>query len=130
MTIIKLTKRYLIFGHSVCVVSVVRLPFLISAAKSKDPTGDNPSVAKWSTIELNTAIICACLTTLKPLLMHIFPSLFTPSSAHVHINGSHSAEQNPPSIGGSGGANQQARRDVTYASSLPDDHLELSQHMG
>ncbi|KAK4163709.1 hypothetical protein QBC43DRAFT_319091 [Cladorrhinum sp. PSN259] len=62
-------------GFFVCVVSVVRLPFLISAAKSKDPTGDNPSIAKWSIIELNTAIVCACLTTLKPLLLHIFPSL-------------------------------------------------------
>ncbi|KAK3990483.1 hypothetical protein QBC44DRAFT_64269 [Cladorrhinum sp. PSN332] len=118
---------YLVFalGFFVCIVSVVRLPFLITAAKSKDPTRDNSSVAKWSSIELNTAIICACLTTLKPLLLRIFPSLFRPTNSHRHIEGSHFEEQNPPSIG-RGGGGIQPRRDVNHAFSHPDGHLDLS----
>ena len=62
-------------GHSICVVSILRLPVLIAAAKSKDPTGDNPAVAKWSIVELNTAIICASLITLRPLIFRWFPGL-------------------------------------------------------
>lgn len=31
--------------------------------------------AAWSSIEVNVAIICACLPTLKPLIIRIFPSL-------------------------------------------------------
>ncbi|KAF8866279.1 hypothetical protein BDZ45DRAFT_735558 [Acephala macrosclerotiorum] len=38
---------------------------------------DNLGISNWSSIELNTAIICPCLTTLKPLLSHYFPHIFS-----------------------------------------------------
>jgi hypothetical protein len=33
----------------------------------------------WSSIEVNLAIICACLTTLKPLIVRMFPRLLKTS---------------------------------------------------
>jgi hypothetical protein len=69
------SQVFLLTGRSICVVSILRLPVLIAAAKSKDPTGDNPAVAKWSIVELNVAIICASLTTLRPLILRCFPAL-------------------------------------------------------
>ena len=66
---------FLLTDRSICVVSILRLPVLIAAAKSKDPTGDNPAIAKWSIIELNVAIICASLITLRPLILRWFPAL-------------------------------------------------------
>lgn len=34
-------------------------------------------------IELNTAITCACLTTLKPLIARYFPNILSSSKAHT-----------------------------------------------
>ena len=53
---------------SVCVVSVLRLNSLCLGSKTTDPTWDYVGVAIWSSVELNTAIICTCLPTLKPLV--------------------------------------------------------------
>jgi hypothetical protein len=33
----------------------------------------------WGSIELNLAIICACLTTFKPLIVRVFPKLLKSS---------------------------------------------------
>lgn len=44
-----------------------------------DPTWDNVGVAILSCIELNIAIICPCLPTLKPLISRHFPRLLSPS---------------------------------------------------
>ena len=35
----------------------------------------------WSAVEINLAVICACLTTLKPLLARLFPKLLGTSMA-------------------------------------------------
>ena len=37
-------------------------------------------MAMWSAIELNIAIICACLMVMKPLVSRLFPRLFSESS--------------------------------------------------
>jgi hypothetical protein len=55
-----------------------------------DPTWDNVGVAILSCIELNTAIICPCLPTLKPLISRHFPRLLSPSKpcrCHHHQHG-------------------------------------------
>lgn len=63
-------------------VSILRLQSLYFASESTDPTYDNVSIAIWSTIELNTAVLCGCLPTLKPLLARTFPRFF--QTAHTH----------------------------------------------
>ncbi|KAH8650230.1 hypothetical protein BGZ60DRAFT_534338 [Tricladium varicosporioides] len=76
--------------HSVCIISVLRLHSLQIASISIDPTWDNIGVANWSCIELNTAIICPCLTTLKPLISRLFPRLLSTDSSRkfYHQSGS------------------------------------------
>ncbi|KAE8448270.1 hypothetical protein EG329_009701 [Mollisiaceae sp. DMI_Dod_QoI] len=63
-------------GLFVCIISILRVHWLVIATLSTDPTWDNIGIANWSAIEINTAIICACLTTLKPLLSHCFSRIF------------------------------------------------------
>jgi len=45
---------------------------------SSDPTYDLAILAYWGAVEVNLAIICACLATLKPLLHKLFPKLLGP----------------------------------------------------
>jgi len=42
---------------------------------AKDPTYELATLAYWGAVEVNLAIICACLTTLKPLLQKLLPNL-------------------------------------------------------
>ncbi|KAF2110268.1 hypothetical protein BDV96DRAFT_464079, partial [Lophiotrema nucula] len=72
---LKLGKRqkYLLmgvfaFGAVVCIISIVRLHSLLVVTHSSDPTFDNAPTATFSVVEINVAIICACLPTLRPLL--------------------------------------------------------------
>ncbi|OCL13370.1 hypothetical protein AOQ84DRAFT_283276, partial [Glonium stellatum] len=53
--------------------SMLRLHALYVLSKSKDPTWDQPATAYWSAIGLNTAIICACVPVLRPLVSRISP---------------------------------------------------------
>ncbi|KAF1952731.1 hypothetical protein CC80DRAFT_479116 [Byssothecium circinans] len=83
---------YMIFmvGIFICIVSILRLHSLYFAAISTDPTYVNVGVSNWSCIELNAAILCACLPTLKPLFARIFPSLMRSGQgrATYHQSGS------------------------------------------
>lgn len=53
-------------SNSVCLVSILRLKSLIAVSKSSDLTYDNAPAAMWSSVEVNTGIISACLPTLRP----------------------------------------------------------------
>jgi hypothetical protein len=63
--------------HSVCIVSILRLQFLVAISNSSDPTYDNPPAATWSSVEINVGIICSCLPLLRPLLTRFLPNIFT-----------------------------------------------------
>ncbi|KAK6351979.1 hypothetical protein TWF718_005127 [Orbilia javanica] len=63
-------------GFFICIVSILRLRFLIILSKSTDPTWDQPATAYWSAIEMNISIVCACLPALKPLVSLVAPSIF------------------------------------------------------
>lgn len=67
--------NYFYDTDSVCITSVIRLPYLYFAAGSADVTWNVAAVAMWSGIELNVAIICACLLVMKPLLTWTFRGL-------------------------------------------------------
>ncbi|KAJ0303808.1 hypothetical protein COL516b_006247 [Colletotrichum fioriniae] len=54
---------------------------LRTAVYSNDPPWENIGAAIWSTIELNTSIICASLPTIRPLLSKWLPGAGL-SSAH------------------------------------------------
>lgn len=56
-------------------MSVIRLVYLIHEYDHVDFTYDNTTLTYWTCIEVNTAIVCACVMTLKPLINRYLPSL-------------------------------------------------------
>ncbi|KAH8908344.1 hypothetical protein BR93DRAFT_944032 [Coniochaeta sp. PMI_546] len=63
------------FGFLVSLMSVIRLVYLIHEYDHVDFTYDNTTLTYWTCIEVNTAIVCACVMTLKPLINRYLPSL-------------------------------------------------------
>ncbi|KAK5464522.1 hypothetical protein LTR55_011735 [Exophiala xenobiotica] len=61
-------------GGFVCIVAILRLHAVYVISNSSDPTYDNVAAAYWSSIELNTSIICASLPTIRPIIAKIFPT--------------------------------------------------------
>lgn len=43
-----------------------------------DPIWDSGKTSYWSIVELNVGILCACLPTLRPLIMKLAPGLLGP----------------------------------------------------
>ncbi|KAI9834663.1 MAG: hypothetical protein M1826_000065 [Phylliscum demangeonii] len=61
-------------GLIVCAFSAVRLS-IVANYTNPDFTWLKALATMWSLIELNLAIICSCIATLKPFLAHIVPRL-------------------------------------------------------
>lgn len=60
---------------SVTVMSVLRLQSLINFASKSNSTWEFYDVSLWSTIEICVGIMCACLPTVRLLLVKLFPIL-------------------------------------------------------
>ena len=55
---------------------MVELSYSINVGKNRpDPTFNTTPLTTWNIIEPNASIICACLTTLKPLVVRLWPKL-------------------------------------------------------
>ncbi|KAF6826521.1 hypothetical protein CPLU01_09638 [Colletotrichum plurivorum] len=120
---------YLIFalGFFVCIVSILRIPSLIVARNSTDTTVDSPGIAQWSVIELNTAIVCACLITLKPLATRFCPRILgatTKEADRPRGAGSDENEAVPATVGSkeSGHPKPQISRGASEASTIYLNH--------
>jgi len=61
-------------GFFTCAISIIRIQYL---RLSPDVTWDNVESSCWSISELCSGIICACLPTLRPLLVKFMPSMGT-----------------------------------------------------
>ncbi len=61
-------------------ISIIRLVTL-EKTDFTDVTYNFSAISYWGAVEVNLAIICACLTTLKPLLARMFPKLLGSSAA-------------------------------------------------
>ncbi|KAK1750077.1 hypothetical protein QBC47DRAFT_124595 [Echria macrotheca] len=74
-----------ILAFTVCIISLARVALLVVASNSiaRDVTWDAASTATWNSWEINIAIVCACLTTMKPLASRFFPRLFSPHPSTV-----------------------------------------------
>ncbi|CZR67823.1 related to integral membrane protein PTH11 [Phialocephala subalpina] len=77
-----------VVGTFVTVVSILRLQSIVRFAKSINPTRDNISVAQWSTVEINVGIICACMPSMRLLLVRLFPKILgsTQNSNKQYVN--------------------------------------------
>ncbi|KAI8966134.1 hypothetical protein F5Y11DRAFT_214288 [Daldinia sp. FL1419] len=62
-------------GVIVCIASIMRLIALRQLRYDEDPSVSGLPLGIWSGVELNLAIICACLPTLRPVLARAFPRL-------------------------------------------------------
>ncbi|EMC96856.1 hypothetical protein BAUCODRAFT_41690, partial [Baudoinia panamericana UAMH 10762] len=63
-------------GGFTCIVSILRLYSLYVISATTDISWNNPLAAIWSSVEINTGILCSCLPTLKGCVTRFFPNLF------------------------------------------------------
>ncbi|KAF3482954.1 uncharacterized protein GIQ15_02278 [Arthroderma uncinatum] len=64
-------------GGFVCVVSIVRITYILGKSDNRDPLWSIAPLALWTTIELNTGIIVSCLPMLRQPLSLICPTLLS-----------------------------------------------------
>ena len=69
-------------NNSVCIISLARI---IIYSRNLNPdlpdiTWESGPTASWNAFEINVAIVCACLTTVKPVVARFFPRMFSEDS--------------------------------------------------
>ncbi|KAK2736393.1 hypothetical protein FQN57_000770 [Myotisia sp. PD_48] len=67
-------------GGFVCITSIIRTTSLHSSSKVNDVTWATIPIINWTSIEVNTGIICACLPMIRQPLSIVFPRLFSRST--------------------------------------------------
>ena len=67
--------RHVPLGGVVYVASGVRLYFLLQI-DTKDLSWLYSSVVTWTTVEINVAVVSACLPTMKPMFISLLPTIF------------------------------------------------------
>ncbi|KAK0732010.1 hypothetical protein B0H67DRAFT_566439 [Lasiosphaeris hirsuta] len=88
------------FGFVVCFISILRLLKLYQNDKNPDPdfTWAAVELSYLTAVEVNGAIVCACIMTLKPLVTKLFPGLLG-SRGSQNPAGSDNSHRGPPTIG-------------------------------
>ena len=98
---------------SVCAISVLRMVLFVKSNRkgsAADFTFTTTTIANWSMIEICASIACACLPTLKPLLVRLLPAFHSSSGDwHDDVTG----YERPLTIGTAGRERRAvSRRDV------------------
>ncbi|OBS24438.1 hypothetical protein FPOA_04981 [Fusarium poae] len=83
----------LALGSAVVVVSCIRFGYVKKMEDNPDITWTQASAAQWSSIEMNTGIICNCLAHLKPFVRKHLPFL-SKFVTRGSSNMSHPSERN------------------------------------
>ncbi|KAF2750589.1 hypothetical protein M011DRAFT_516936 [Sporormia fimetaria CBS 119925] len=113
-------------GTFVTIVSILRLQSLVYFANSVNPTWDQFDVINWSTIEVNVGIICACMPTIRVILVRLFPKILgstqnnTNQYLHKYGTGGPGRESKGPMSKGGFNNNQAI---ITYTKTF-----EVSRH--
>ncbi|KAK0634102.1 hypothetical protein B0T14DRAFT_561619 [Immersiella caudata] len=87
------------FGFLLCVISILRMVNLVMNSNAVDFTWDFATPTSWAIIEVNFSIICACVMTLKPLIVKIFPGLAEARLSSSDRDQSWDMQNHPPTIG-------------------------------
>lgn len=58
---------------SVTIVCCVRLKYIADSMTSTNPTQTLFDITRWSTIEGNTSVYCACMPMIRQVVMRLFP---------------------------------------------------------
>jgi hypothetical protein len=65
-------------NDSVCIVSILRLNSIVVLARHpEDQMWYGAPPTYWAAIEMNLAIVCACVPALKPLVVKVIPAFST-----------------------------------------------------
>ncbi|KAH7021377.1 uncharacterized protein B0I36DRAFT_275940 [Microdochium trichocladiopsis] len=65
-----------VVGTFVTVVSIIRLASLLQFSSSENVTYDYTGISTWSTVEISTGVICACMPSMRLILARFWPNLF------------------------------------------------------
>lgn len=79
-------------GGFVSIICIIRIVNVATVRHSDDQSYDTAMVTLYSTVEVNVALVCACLPVLRPLFAHLIPD-FT-STAARQVRGCHVDEEN------------------------------------
>lgn len=94
-------------GAFVVAISIYRLVYLITMESNPPPDWDNSYnqafLTFWTTVEVNASICCACVVTLKPLAMRVFPKLLARSRGSDDGRRHHANGPSSPDLPGSNG---------------------------
>jgi hypothetical protein len=93
-------------------MSILRLNATIQAGIGKgsnNPTWEYLAVTRWSTIEGNVGIMCACMPSLRILLVRIFPKVLGTSRRHYYAYDSNKYGSNKPTNGGTNASRSRSR---------------------
>ncbi|KAF2772459.1 hypothetical protein EJ03DRAFT_306754 [Teratosphaeria nubilosa] len=71
-------------GFFTCLISVLRMAYIYPVATDPDLTWQAPLATIWSVTEVNTAIFCACVPTLKGLVNKFAPKLLSSIRSQNH----------------------------------------------
>ncbi|PKS10096.1 hypothetical protein jhhlp_001846 [Lomentospora prolificans] len=109
---------------SVCMISIIRLVYLILTKNTTDVPYDNTTIAFWTTVETNATVIIACFMTMKPLLAKWFPSLIEPSNdpSNEMQDASPDANGRMPTIGSTPTRPPNSNQDNCYSWMIPSAH--------
>lgn len=106
-----------VVGTLITVVSVLRLQSLVDFASSDNPTQTSWDVTFWSLLEIKVGIFCACMPTLRLLLVRIFPRLGGTTVATSSGYVKDSAGNRRRGGTGGGGASWPAKSDFSTSAS-------------
>ena len=84
-------------GTFVTVISVVRLSSLIEFRGSSNLTWDYFGVCLYSTVEITIGITCACMPTMRMILVRLWPRVI--GGSLVRATGAYEAYGKPPNSG-------------------------------
>ncbi|KAH7122921.1 hypothetical protein EDB81DRAFT_223173 [Dactylonectria macrodidyma] len=91
-------------GTFVTIVSILRLQAVVKFGDSQNATWDYVGISKWSTVEISVGIICACMPSLRLLLVRLFPSILATSQRYyanygTNTNGQPKSHSRPQGAG-------------------------------
>ncbi|KAF3037423.1 hypothetical protein E8E11_000925 [Didymella keratinophila] len=79
-------------GTFATVISIIRLQFLITFARTQNPTWDQQNITKWSAIEIAVGVVCSCIPAIRVILVRVLPRTFGSSQDSKRRNQYHSTE--------------------------------------
>lgn len=94
----------LFLPNSICIISLVRVFYLYASQdiSQKDITFSTGKLNYWTALEVHTAIVIACVMTLKPLIVRFFPGFLDPrannSSGEQGATGEPTAASSEPPL--------------------------------